>query len=160
MKKLTLLAVAVLGLALGAQAQVKGIGYTKLFNQTEEITARLGLGPNALDIGFGLNFDNSQANSDNKFGFDVSGTFLGHLHEWGPVDTYFAAGALFQKFARANDNIGINLFAGFQPEVTLMDHIALSTRLGLNIPVQPDVAIKTFGSQISIVEGVNFTILF
>ncbi len=160
MKKFILIAAAILGLALSAQAQVRGIGYAELFGVTKEITLRLGLGQNALDIGVGLNFDNSKDSSDEKLGFDFSGTFLGHLHEWGPVDTYFAAGALFQKFPRAKDNIAINLFAGFQPEVTLMDHIALSTRLGLNIPIQPDVSIQTFGAQISVVSGLNFTVLF
>jgi len=158
MKKFALIAGAVLGLAVAANAQLKGLGYN---DQLHQVTARLALGPNDLDIGFGMRFDNTDDNNDdNNFALGVSGTYLGHLHDWGPVDTYFAAGANIEKLPQADDNIAITLFGGFQPEVTLLDHIALSTRFGLNVPVAPAVILETAGAGISIVGGMNFTILF
>jgi hypothetical protein len=158
MKKMSLFAGAILGLALAANAQLMGVGYNSSLSQ---ITARLGLSGNMLDVGFGMKFDNTDDNNDdNNFAMGVSGTFLGHLHDWGPVDTYFAGGLVVQKLPQANDNIGINLFAGFQPEVTLLDHIAVSTRFGLDVPVAPNVILQTAGAGISIIGGANFTILF
>ncbi len=156
MKKASLFLGAVLGLALGAHAQLKGVGYN---DGLKQITARLAIGPNDLDIGAGFAFDNSV--DKNKFSFGASGTFLGHLHDWGPVDTYFAAGLVFQKLPQDSKDIAINLFGGFQPEVTLLDHIAVSARFGLDVPVAPDVKMMTAGpAGISIIGGGNFTILF
>ena len=158
MKKVSLLASSILGLALSANAQLLGVGYNGGLN---EITARLGLAGNMLDVGFGMKFDNTDDNNDdNNFAMGVSGTFLGHLHDWGPVDTYFAGGLVFQKLPQKDDNIDIRMFAGFQPEVTLLDHIAVSTRFGLDVPVAPNVIMQTAGSELSIVAGGNFTILF
>jgi len=142
--------------AVAANAQIKGIGYDKDLSQ---ITARLGLGANFLDLGAGMKFDNG-APDDGKFGLSLSGFFLGHLHDFGPVDTYFTAGGVFAKLAQKNDNITLTGFAGFQPEVTLLDHIVLSTRIGLRVPLMPDFGLETTGNGISIVEGMNFKILF
>lgn len=158
MKKTSVFAAAVLGLAFAASAQLKGVGYN---GQLNEIVGRLAIGANQLDVGFGMKFDNTDDNNDdNNFAMGVSGTFLGHLHDWGPVDTYFAGGVVFEKLPQADDNIAVRLFAGFQPEVTLLDHIALSTRFGLDVPVSPNVILQTKGDAISIVGGANFMILF
>jgi hypothetical protein len=143
--------------AVAANAQIKGIGYDA--GALKQITARLPLGANFLDVGAGVKFDNG-APDDNKFGISVSGFFLGHLHDFGPVDTYFTAGGFLAKLAQEDDNIAITGFAGFQPEVTLLDHIVLSTRIGLSIPLMPDFGFETSGNAISIVEGANFKILF
>lgn len=156
MKKTSIFAAAVLGLAFAASAQLKGVGYNGQFNQ---LAARLAIGANQLDVGFGMRFNNGAA-EDTKFAMGVSGTFLGHLHDWGPVDTYFAGGVLFEKLPQANDDIAVRLFAGFQPEVTLLEHIAVSTRFGLDIPVAPEVILQTQGNAVSIVGGANFMILF
>lgn len=143
--------------AVAANAQIKGIGYDG--DGLNQITARLGLGANYLDVGAGIMFDNG-APDDNKFGLSASGMFLGHLHDFGPVDTYFTAGGIFTKLAQKDDNIEIGAFVGFQPEVTLLDHIVLSTRIGLSVPLMPDFGFETSGSAISIVNGANFKILF
>jgi hypothetical protein len=142
--------------AVAASAQIKGIGYDKDLSQ---ITARLALGANALDVGAGLKFDNS-AKGDAKFQISASGFFLGHLHDFGPVDTYFTAGGVFAKLPTSNDNISLSGFVGFQPEITLLEHIVLSTRIGLRVPLLPDFGFETTGNGISIVEGMNFKILF
>jgi hypothetical protein len=89
----------------------------------------------------------------------ASGLFLGHLHDWGPVDTYFAAGGRFEK-PKGSDDMRITGVVGFQPEVTLLDHIVVSTRFGFEIPLLPDLIIRTAGREISIVNGLNFKILF
>lgn len=143
--------------AVAANAQIKGIGYDG--DGLNQITARLGLGANFLDVGVGMKFDNG-APSDNKFGLSASGFFLGHLHDFGPVDTYFTAGGILAKLAQKDDNITISGYVGFQPEVTLLDHIVLSTRVGLSVPLMPDFGFETSGSAISIVNGANFKILF
>jgi hypothetical protein len=149
MKKILTMAAALLGMAMTANAQFKGIGYNSDMGQ---ITARLGIERNALDLGFNLGL---QKNSASTIG--LSGTFLGHLQDWGPVDTYVAVGA---KFLKSGGDPQIGAYVGFQPEVTLLDHIAVATRFGFDIPLSPKVGIQTFGRGISIVEGLNFTILF
>jgi hypothetical protein len=142
-------------MAMGANAQFTGLGWD---NGWQEVQARLGLGANALDLGLGITVDPNNDDDDNKILLSLSGLFLGHLHDWGPVDTYFAAGGRFQKTAA--DNAVISGVVGFQPEVTLLDHIAVSTRFGLEIPLVPDFIIRTAGREISIVSGLNFKILF
>jgi hypothetical protein len=134
--------------ALGAQAQLVGVGYDVPLSQA---TVRIGMGANFIDAGLG---------DDAKFQLSASGFFLGHLHDWGPVDTYFTGGAIFAKTAAADDNIEFSLFGGLQPEITLLDHIVVSTRFGIHVPLMPAFILQTAGGGISIVEGVSFKILF
>jgi hypothetical protein len=163
MKKLTLIA-AVFGLALSAQAQApfglpfKAIGYDA--NLTH-ITGRLPLGNADLDVGFGLGYDGADdGNDDNNLQFGVSGFYLIKSGSWGPVSNYLALGGVLSKLPQADDNIKLNLFAGFQPEITLLDRLIVSTRFGVSLDVVPDVVLETAGQGISIVEGLNFKILF
>ena len=96
MKKITLFAAA-LGMAIAANAQMalKGVGYDANLNH---VTARLGLSQSAaLDLGVGLNYDGSQATSDAKLQFGVSGFYLMKLQHWGPVDNNIAVGAVLSK---------------------------------------------------------------
>ncbi|MBW8888438.1 MAG: hypothetical protein JF616_11840 [Fibrobacteres bacterium] len=157
MNKFAKALIVVAGLALGAKAQLAGLGWD---NNWQEIQARLGLGRNFIDVGAGMALDPGNDNHDARFTMSASGLFLGHLHDWGPVDTYFAAGARFQKTAAATDNLGFSGVVGFQPEVTLLDHIVVSTRFGFEIPFIPNFIIRTGGNAISIVDGLNFKILF
>jgi hypothetical protein len=157
MNKFSKIAALTFCLAFTAKAQLKGIGFDSDLNQ---ITGRLALGANYLDLGAGLKFDNATENDDAKFQISVSGFFLGHLHDFGPVDTYFTAGGIFAKLPQEDDNISLHAYAGFQPEVTLLDHIVLSTRLGFDIALMPDFILQTAGQGISIVQGANFKILF
>lgn len=157
MNKFSKVAVLLAGLAIGSHAGLAGIGWD---NDLGQITARIGLGGNAVDVGVGLSVDPDNANEDAQMLFSASGIFLGHLHDWGPVDTYFYAGGLVNKLPQADDNIQIAALAGFQPEVTLLDHIVVSTRLGLNVPLSPAFKLNTAGQGVSIVSGANFKILF
>lgn len=165
MRKSFLFAVALLGLVMTSQAQFKGIGVDVRNNtgvpasdNPAQVVARLGLGANLLDLGIGFAYD-GEADEDNlALGF--SGFFLGHLHDFGPVDTYAALGVMVDKPSDEDADMRVGLFAGFQPEVTLLDHIVLGTRLGLHFNVAPDLSIMTHGEPISIVNGVNFRILF
>ena len=159
MKKITLL-LAALGMTATANAQmpIKGVGYDVNLGH---VTGRFGLAQdNALDVGVGLNFDNSQAVSDAKFQFGLSGFYLKHLQHWGPVDNYAALGAVLSKLPTASDNIALSLFAGLQPEITLLERLVISTRFGLSVPLMPDFKLQTQGEGISIVNGVNFKILW
>ncbi len=162
MKKATVFASTLLSLAMAASAQLTGLGYDANWNQ---ISARIGLGGNAVDVGVGLGLQTGDNVPDNqKFGFSASGLFLGHLHDFGPVDTYFAAGGILAMVPEGGSTedheVTVAAFVGFQPEVTLMDHIAVGVRFGLDIPIAPDFALRTAGEGISIVNGANFKILF
>ncbi len=157
MNKISKIACVLLGLVAGANAQLKGVGYD---TDLKEVTGRFELGANFIDAGFGMKFDSKQDSSYAKFQMSASAFFLGHLHDFGPVDTYFTAGGIFAKLPQSKDNITISAFAGFQPEVTLLDHIVLSTRFGLDIPLSPSFVMQTAGSGVSIVGGGNFKILF
>jgi hypothetical protein len=159
MNKFSKVALLMVGLAASANAGLAGLGYDVPLNQ---ITARLALGANAVDVGAGLLIDNRDGVADDdKFQFSASGFFLGHLHDWGPVDTYFTAGGIVAKLGSSGSgDVSIAAFGGFQPEVTLLDHIVLSTRFGLHVPLSPGLAIETAGSGISIVGGTSFKILF
>ncbi len=158
MNNFSKIALMTLGLALGTRAQLTGLGYDA---DLKEITGRLSLGANFLDVGAGIKFDNTKGvASDAKFQISASAFYLGHLHDFGPVDTYFTAGGIFAKLPQANDNIKLSAFVGLQPEVTLLDHIVLSTRVGIDVPLMPAFMFQTVGSSISIVNGANFKILF
>ncbi len=158
MNKISKIIALMFGMALAANAQLKGLGYD---TDLKEVTGRLLVGPNFVDLGAGIKFDNTDGiASDAKFQMSLSGFFLGHLHDFGPVDTYFTAGGVFAKLPQASKNIAISAFVGFQPEVTLLDHIVLSTRFGLDIPLMPYFILQTAGAGISIVNGANFKILF
>jgi len=157
MIKMLKIAAVMCGLAVAANAQLKGVGYDADLSQ---LTGRIGLGPNFVDVGVGMKYDNGQDSSYAAFQMSASGFFLGHLHDFGPVDTYFSLGGVFAKLPQKEKNIKILGFVGFQPEVTLLDHIVLSTRMGLNIPLTPTFMLETVGSGISIVSGANFKILF
>lgn len=158
MNKFSKIAAMMFCFAVAANAQLKGLGYD---SDLKQISGRLALGPNFLDLGIGMKFDNRDGiGSDAKFQISASGFYLGHLHDFGPVDTYFTVGGIFAKLPKSSDNISLSAFAGFQPEVTLLDHIVLSTRFGLDVPLVPDFIIQTAGSGISIVSGANFKILF
>lgn len=159
MNRLSKIAMLTACLTVGAKAQFVGLGYDTDLN---EITGRVQIMPNALiDVGAGLKLDNTKnIPSDSKFQLSASAFFLGHLQHWGPVDTYFTAGGIFAKLPTPTDNISFSLFAGFQPEVTLLDHIVISTRFGFDIPLAPSFILQTAGAGISIVNGANFKILF
>jgi hypothetical protein len=158
MNKFSKIAAMMFCFAVAAKAQLTGVGYD---SDLKQLSARIGLGANAVDVGVGMKFDNTDGVADDaKFQISASGFFLGHLHDFGPVDTYFTAGGIFAKLPQKDDNIKISAFVGLQPEVTLLDHIVLSSRMGLDIPLSPAFMIQTAGSGISIVSGANFKILF
>jgi hypothetical protein len=164
MKKLALLAIA-FGMAVSAYAQapaglpISALGYD---GSIGHITGRMGLSENtALDLGIGFGFDaTDDGDDDDNLQFGVSGFFLTKLHDWGPVDNYIALGGVISKLPQADDNISVNLFAGFQPEITLLDRLIVSTRFGVSLDVMPAFILATAGQGISIVEGLNFKILF
>jgi hypothetical protein len=158
MKKLTLLAAA-LGFAVSVNAQALGpftaLGYDQAWDQ---ITGRISLGGNAnLDVG--ANVEYNDALNNDKFGFGVSGIYLHGLHNWGPVSTHLALGGNLHKDEGVS-NLGVTVLAALQPEVLLLEHISLSTRFGFELDVAPDLALKTVGNGISIVNGAAFKIVF
>jgi hypothetical protein len=160
MKKLTLLA-AVLGLSVAAHAAapalplgITAVGYD---DNLKHLTARIGLSQNnAVDVGAGLNIDNSAATDKTQIG--LSGFYLLKLQDWGVVDNHFVAGAYATIFS--DSDLKLNLFAGLQPEVTLLDRLIVSVRFGADVALAPDVIIGTQGQPISIVQGLNFKLVW
>ena len=76
------------------------------------------------------------------------------------MSNYLAAGAVFKVIDSPSDNIGLGVFGGLQPEVTLLERLIVSVRLGLQADVLPEVVIGTFGAPLSIVSGANFKLKF
>jgi hypothetical protein len=177
MNKLTLVA-AVLGLALTAHAApakatttttttttttsapsplplgLNAIGYD---GHLDHVTARLGLSENnAVDLGVGLNMNTAAATDD--FILGLSGFYLLKLQDWGMVDNYLVAGGWVNIFS--DSDLGLTLFGGLQPEITLLDRIIVSFRFGVQAPILPDFGLQTVGSPISIVEGISFKIIW
>ena len=169
MKKKTLF-IAVIGLAVAAHAQIKGLGYDATLKQAQ---LRLGIGENR-NIDFGLGFllytgdslttagtkAKTAINPDGKFTFSASAFFLQNLMHWGPVSNYAAGGLVLQQVPGKDNALTVNVFGGIQPEVTLLDHIVLSTRFGIDIPVLPDFYVQTEGSGISVVGASSFKIVW
>jgi hypothetical protein len=177
MKKLSLL--AVLALAAFAQAQksapapapapkpaatssaapalplgITAVGYD---DNLKHITARISLSQNnAVDVGAGLTFDDAAATD--KFQLGLSGFYLLKLQDWGVVDNYLTAGAYATIFS--DSDLKLNLFAGLQPEITLLDRLILSVRFGADLGLTPDFALGTKGQPISVVNGLNFKIVW
>jgi len=161
MKKLSFLAAAVFGLALSAHAQaplglpIKAIGYDGTLGQ---VTARLPLGADNLDLGLGLSLNTAAATGDNTFSFGVSGMYLHNLNTWGPVSLYAALGG-WAVLPETGD-FALTAFGGLQPEITLMDRLILSTRFGLQANILPDFQLYTAGDQISVVQSISFKVKF
>jgi hypothetical protein len=178
MKKLTVLATLAV-LAVSAQAQKSStpapapaptsttsssslfrtlpLGFQALGwdNNLGHITARLGLSQNnALDVGVGLGIDASRASDVVQFG--VSALYLLKLQEWGMLDNYAVAGGWITQ----GTDLGITGYVGLQPEITVMDHVILAVRFGLEVPIIPDFGIVTKGDPISVVNGINFKIVW
>jgi hypothetical protein len=159
MKKLTLLA-AILGLTVCANAQapfglpVKALGYD---DGLKHVTARLPLGADLLDVGVGFKFDNGAAE---PLSLGVSGFYLKNTNDWGIVKNYLYGGALIGIQDTPNDKLKLNLYVGLQPEITLLEHFVVATRFGLDLGITPEFVFATAGLPMSIVNGVNFKVLF
>jgi hypothetical protein len=160
MKKLALIA-AVLGLTVSAYAAapalpagINAVGYDANLGH---ITARLGLtANNAVDLGVGLNYNSAAATDKMQLG--LSGFYLLKLQDWGVVDNYAFAGGVVNIFS--DSDLGLSLSAGLQPEITFLDHFIFSIRFGVTVPVLPDFALQTAGQPISLVNGLNFKIIW
>jgi hypothetical protein len=141
----------------GAPALPLGITAVGYDDNLKHITARITLSQNnAVDVGAGLNLDNSAA--ADKFQLGLSGFYLLKLQDWGMVDNYLVGGAYATIFS--DSDLKLNLFAGLQPEVTLMDRLILSIRFGADVALSPDFIVATQGQPISIVQGLNFKIIW
>jgi hypothetical protein len=168
MKKFALIAFSMLALAVSSQAQAfEGMGYD---TQVNEVVGRLGVGGNHVEVGVGFGFnDNENLNSDAKTQMSVSGRYLLALHQWEKLTGYLHLGAYFRD---DNDNGGspnfgaghplassLAFLAAYQPELVLLNHLAVSTTFGLAVAVIPDVQIHLAGEPVSIVSGLSFRIL-
>ena len=133
---------------------VTAIGYD---DGLKHLTARLPLGSDQLDVGVGFKFDNGAAE---PFSFGVSGFYLKNTNDWGIVKNYLYGGALIGIRDTPSDKLKLNLYAGFQPEITLLDHFIVSTRFGLDMGITPEFVFATAGLPLSIVSGLNFKVVF
>jgi hypothetical protein len=179
MKKIALLA-AVLGLSVAAHAAptaapaaapapkptatssaapalplgITAIGYDA---NSGHIVARIGLTQNnAVDVGAAFNYNSGAASDKTQLG--LSGYYLLKLQDWGIVDNYAYAGATATIFS--DSDFDLELGAGLQPEITLLDRFIVSVRFGVTVPVAPDFGVATAGQPLSIVNGLNFKIIW
>jgi hypothetical protein len=121
------------------------------------VTARIGLTQNnAVDVGVGLNYNSGAAVDKTQIG--ISGFYLLKLQDWGIVDNYAFAGGVVNIFS--DSDLGLSLSAGLQPEITLLDRFIVSVRFGVTVPIAPDFGVATAGQPISIVNGLNFKIIW
>lgn len=168
MKKNLLFASLIVAFATAANAQVEGFGWD---NQTREAVVRLGLGGYShAEGGLGLQWDNgapddNQAQKDAAMTVSLSGRYLLALHNWERLTGYLHLGVYFrddqvnENGAVVNRKGSLAFFGGYEPEVQLIPHLAVSFRFGALLNVMPDVGLGLIGNDISIVQGFNFRIL-
>lgn len=169
MKKFSLFAALVLSLTAAASAQFEGIGWD---GNNGEVVGRLSLGGyNHVEAGTSFYYNN-QVDGDAKANFTLSGRFLLALHSWEKLTGYLNAGAYFRDDSRnafgnplpgtfGNANRGsLSVKVGYQPEVVLLPHLAVSMMFGAGMELVPEFVFSTIGDRISIVDGFNFIILF
>jgi hypothetical protein len=161
MKKFVFLA-GILALAAASQAQAPaGLPLTALGydSQLGHVTASLPLGSDRLDLGLGFNYTTDPAAGSENLTFGLSGYYVKTLNTWGPVANNVAGGAVFSLLDSGDPRV--ELFAGFQPEVTLLDRLVIATRFGVKAQfIEPGFSLQTVGDKISIVEGLIFKIRF
>ena len=166
MKQLSLFASMVFALAASAHAQLEGFGWD---NKNQEIDVRIGLGGYShVEGGLGLQWDNgapdnNSAQRDAAMNVTASGRFLLALHQWDKLTGFLNLGVHFQddsfNEAPASRRSALFAFAGYQPELKLLDHLAISVAFGANMKLMKDFGLDLTGDPISIVEGINFRIL-
>lgn len=175
MKKFYQIAILVLGMSAASQAQFLGMGWD---GAADEVVGRIGMGGySTLEVGLGMRFDDSMdddnvAEEDMRATLSISARYLHALHAWEKFTGYLHAGLYFRD-DNNNDNSPTNpfttgnnraaalaVFMGYEPEVILIPHLAVSTKFGLSVPIMPDVKVGLVGNDISIVNGFNFRILF
>ena len=171
MKRFSILASVVLGLAAASHAGIEGFGWD---NRTSEVVGRLGLGGYShLEIGVGGSWEEAPDGAtddvqDFASSLSVSARYLLALHSWDKFTGYLHIGGYFRD---DNDRstldgdgrdrrAGMNVIAGYEPEVVLFQHLAVSTVFGANLDIQPDMGFAIIGEGVSMVSGVNFRILF
>ncbi|HKP98653.1 MAG TPA: hypothetical protein VJ385_23175 [Fibrobacteria bacterium] len=157
MKKLSLFVPLILALTAAAHAQFEGIGWD---GDNSELVGRIGLGGyNHIEAGASF-FYNNDADGDAKANVTASGRFLLALHSWEKLTGYLHAGAYFRDDSPGTTKGSFSARIGYQPEVVLLPHLAVSMLFGANIQLVPDFVFATVGNRISIVDGLNFRILF
>jgi hypothetical protein len=175
MKKLQLIASMVLGLSLASHAQFLGAGWD---GSAEEVVGRVGLGGfSTVEVGLGLRYDGSQeddnvAEEDERTTFSLSARYLHALHAWEKFTGYLHGGLYFRDDNNNGDSptnpfstngsraAALAVFLGYQPEVILINHLAVSTKFGVSLPVTPDFKLGLVGDDVSIVQGFDFRILW
>ena len=166
MKKIHLSALLLLAAFATANAQFEGIGWD---GDNSEVVARIGLGGYShIEAGTSL-YLNNNGKGDSKFNITASGRYLLALHSWEKLTGFLNVGAYFRddNFGQpapnytGNPNRGSLQFkGGYQPEVVLLPHLAVSVLFGVGLNLVPDFEFRTIGNRISIVDGLNFRILF
>jgi hypothetical protein len=164
MKKMQLFAALFFAFTAVANAQLEGFGWD---GDNSEVVARIGLGGYShVEAGLGLYF-NGDGTGDSKFNITASGRYLLALHSWEKLTGFLNVGGYFRDDNRGsnnntgNDNRGsFQIKAGYQPELLLVPHLAVSILFGAAMTLVPDFSFSTMGDEISIVNGLNFRVLF
>lgn len=150
-RKLVLTAVILAG---GANAAIEGVGYDGLLKQ---VTARLPLGANKVDVGVGFQQD---SDADPSFQFSASGFVLVPWKSYEKLSLDFTGGLVFATEETKDGDATFNAFVGLTPRAVIFDHLEVATRFGLDVPLSPTAKFRTAGQGVSIVEGLSFKVLF
>src|SRR5690606_37716726 len=148
-------------MAISTHAQVEGFGWD---GQSSEVVGRFGIGTYShLEAGLGMQWDNGES-GDESMSISASGRYLLALHEWEKLTGFLHLGVYFrddeiQGSAAGDTKASLSFFGGYQPELLLLPHLAVSIRFGAMVNLMPDAAFALVGQEISIVQGLNFRIL-
>jgi len=129
----------------------------------QNIFVRLGLPAVDIDVGLKM-YWYPDGGSNNVFGFGLSAFALKTLHEHSKLKGRAIGGLSFSRskadINTAGDKIAISFFLGYQPELHIFDHLVITTRFGISIPMQPDFLLQTSGNSLSLTSGLSFIVLF
>jgi hypothetical protein len=142
-----------------------GIGYD---TSIQSASLRFFIGNFGIDVLLGFWFEPQNTNllDDTAYlTFHGGAYFFYPIELLDKVNLNFFAGAIFENVGSHTTNASrINFFirAGLSPEIFLLDDLSIEAKFGLEISMQQQnatdyrTAVRTFGDNISIVEGFAF----
>lgn len=137
-----------------AHAGLEGVGYDMNLKQ---VTARLPLAANKVDLGLGFQQD---GDADPSFQLSASGFVLVPWKTYEKLSLDFTGGLVFATKDTKDGDPTFNAFVGLTPRAVIFDHLEVATRFGLDIPLAPKFKLRSAGQGVSIVEGLSFKVLF
>jgi len=151
------LILCVLIVSVSAFAQM-GLGwsYSDWSHADNQAKLRFDLNPVKLDLGLGFRFVQDENNTPD---LSISGFGVIPIHDFSQLTGNIAAGAVVTK-RQAEDDVIVEVFGGYQPELLFWEHLIISTQFGLTLRSTPDLELEIVGPSASILEGLTIMVLF